>query len=76
VLSHRDNQFNVKTICKAMGDGTPLPAAQLDVQDLSLTRLSNTRFKVSNGSEPQSATYRWCGVNDGIPNRSNKGPRG
>ena len=59
VLSRHGNQFSVSTACNAIGDGTPKPSGQFDVEILSLVRLSNTRFVTSNEAKPR-ATYRWC----------------
>jgi hypothetical protein len=59
VLSHHSEQFNISTACTAIGDGTPNPPGQVDVETLSLVRLSNTRFIVSSETKPK-ATYRWC----------------
>ncbi len=59
VLSHQSNHFGISTACTAIGDGTPNPPGQVDVETLSLIRLSNTRFVVSSETKPK-ATYRWC----------------
>lgn len=59
MLSHRGNHFDVSTACTALGDGTPNPSGASHVEALSLVRLSNTRFLVSNGPT-QKTTYRWC----------------
>ncbi len=61
VLSHQGNEFSVSTTCSALGDSTESPSGQAYVETLSLTRLSNTRIAISNGTKPK-ATYRWCGV--------------
>jgi hypothetical protein len=68
VLRHHGQQFSVSTACAAIGDGTPNPSGKDDIQNLSVTRLSNNRIVVSDGESASSATYRWCRADGGIPN--------
>ncbi|MBB5060653.1 hypothetical protein HDF16_005389 [Granulicella aggregans] len=67
VLGHKGNHFKISTSCSAVGDGTPSPAGQIDIEKLSLIRLSNVDFVVSEGAKPKT-TYRWCTANTGLGN--------
>ena len=73
VLSHQGSEYRVSTSCSAIGDGTPNPSGKADVETISLTRLSSTRFVLS--SETRSTTtYRWCSVDSGLGNFPKRTP--
>ncbi len=59
VLSQHGSRFSVRTTCAALGDGTPNPSGQADVETLSVNRLSNARIVIASEAK-QPATYRWC----------------
>jgi hypothetical protein len=67
VLSHHGNQFQISTSCSAVGDGTPNPVGQVDIQNISLIRLSNVSFVASEEAKPKT-TYRWCTADTGLGN--------
>jgi hypothetical protein len=57
IETHADNRFTIKTVCAAVGDGTP------DVSGVSdkflLYRSSPTEFTLIKQAQT-SQTYRWC----------------
>ena len=73
ILTHHGNQFQIRTSCKALGDGSPLPTGQVDVEDITLVRLSNVRFEKSS-REKQNTTYRWCSADNGLGNFTKSKP--
>ncbi len=60
LVSQHGKQFHVKTACSALGDGTPDSSGYVD--NVWLTRLSNTRFTLRKESGPEGS-YRWCSAN-------------
>ncbi len=73
VLSQQGKQFQIRTACKAVGDGSPLSTGQVDIEDITLVRLSNVRFEKSSGMKPKT-TYRWCSADNGLGNFSKAKP--
>lgn len=57
VLSRHGEQFRISTTCSALGNGAPDTSGYAD--ELSIVRLSDTRFVASKKGLPD-ATYRWC----------------
>jgi len=57
VLSRQGEQFKISTTCSALGDGTPDNSGY--VEELLLTRQSDSRFIIARKDQPEGK-YRWC----------------
>ena len=57
VLRLQGSHFTVRTTCAAFGDGSPDPSKLSET--VSLNRLSNLQFVLSQDSGPR-AIFRWC----------------
>lgn len=57
VLTHSGNRYDISTACAALGDDTPDASAYVDT--FTVTRLSESRFKLTKAGNP-AGTYRWC----------------
>ena len=57
VLSRQGEQFRISTTCSALGDGTPDNSGY--VEELLLTRQSDSRFIIARKDQPEGK-YRWC----------------
>ena len=70
ILSRRGNTFHIATTCTALGDGTPVPASQVNTGDLSLIRLSSSRFTEFSSTKVRR-TFRLCSRDndDGLPKK-------
>jgi len=57
VLSRQGEQFRISTTCAALGNGAPDNSGY--VEELLLTRKSDSRFIISREGQPEGK-YRWC----------------
>lgn len=60
VTLHHGNQYEIRTSCSALGDGSANPSGTPFVESFALTLSSNNEFTITKGDKRQG-NYRWCG---------------
>jgi hypothetical protein len=57
IRAHLGRAYRVSETCSALGDGS---ASAPETSQATYTILSNTRVRVSRGSDALVSSYRWC----------------
>jgi hypothetical protein len=61
VTFNHGNQYEIRTSCSALGDGSANPSGTPFVELFTLTSLSSSEFTIAKRNKRQG-NYRWCGA--------------
>ena len=61
VTFNHGNQYEIRTSCSALGDGSANPNGTPFGESFTLTLSSSSEFTITRGNKRQS-DYRWCGA--------------
>jgi hypothetical protein len=59
VTLNHGNQYEIRTSCSALGDGSANPSGTPFVESFTLTLSSNSEFTITKGDKRQR-NYQWC----------------